>query len=124
MDMQGGAGSPRADWYADPAGRHQSRYWDGAAWTEHVADNGKSSLDPLQGRPADKVDARASAVAPVRTTTAAGVPNRTSSAPAACKAYQGGRCVVQGADTGPCDWNPSDWQHCGVVIENKKCGGW
>ena len=31
------AGSP-ADWYPDPAGQSRLRYWDGSAWTEHVAD--------------------------------------------------------------------------------------
>jgi hypothetical protein len=40
-----------------------------------------------------------------------------------CKAFQAGRCVVQGRDSGPCDWNPSDWQRCAVVIENKKYYG-
>jgi hypothetical protein len=38
---------PPADWYADPAGHHQFRYWDGSAWTDHVADNGQASVDPL-----------------------------------------------------------------------------
>ena len=42
--------SPAA-WHPDPLGRHQLRYWDGANWTEHVADSGVQSLDPLQ--PAD-----------------------------------------------------------------------
>jgi len=36
-----------ADWYADPTQRHQFRYWDGAVWTQHVADNGVASVDPL-----------------------------------------------------------------------------
>lgn len=36
-----------AQWAADPAGRHQHRWWDGERWTEHVADNGVSSTDPL-----------------------------------------------------------------------------
>lgn len=36
-----------ADWYADPTGRHQHRYWDGRAWTEHAADNGVATVDPL-----------------------------------------------------------------------------
>ena len=40
-----GAG-PAPGWYPDPHGRHQSRYWDGAAWTEHVADNGITGVDP------------------------------------------------------------------------------
>jgi len=41
------AGGPAAEWYADPMGRHQYRYWDGATWTEHVADDGVQSDDPL-----------------------------------------------------------------------------
>jgi hypothetical protein len=36
-----------AGWYADPTHRHQSRYWDGSRWTEHVADSGVSATDPL-----------------------------------------------------------------------------
>ena len=34
-------------WAPDPLGRHQYRYWNGAEWTEHVADDGKNSIDPL-----------------------------------------------------------------------------
>jgi hypothetical protein len=30
--------------------RHQYRYWDGASWTQHVADDGKASADPLEGQ--------------------------------------------------------------------------
>ena len=56
MDAQVGPSSPKADWYADPTGRHQHRYWDGASWTDHVADAGTTSVDPLgehtqQGEP-------------------------------------------------------------------------
>ena len=36
-----GRGSP------DPGGRHELRYWDGTKFTEHVADGGKISTDPL-----------------------------------------------------------------------------
>jgi hypothetical protein len=36
-----------AAWYADPTGRHAHRYWDGAAWTGHVANNGVAGWDPL-----------------------------------------------------------------------------
>jgi hypothetical protein len=34
-------------WYPDPCGRHEQRYWDGEAWTHHVADGGQSSVDPV-----------------------------------------------------------------------------
>ncbi|MEO7398282.1 MAG: DUF2510 domain-containing protein [Ilumatobacteraceae bacterium] len=36
-----------AGWSNDPYGRFQQRYWDGEAWTEHVATNGAASIDPL-----------------------------------------------------------------------------
>ena len=29
---------PPADWYPDPKAEKRLRYWDGSAWTEHVAD--------------------------------------------------------------------------------------
>lgn len=48
----------------------------------------------------------------------------TTAAVGACKAFQAGRCVVHGRDTGPCDWNPQDWRNCNVVTENMKYGGW
>jgi hypothetical protein len=34
-------------WFADPARRHQARYWNGSDWTEHVADGGVTAIDPL-----------------------------------------------------------------------------
>jgi hypothetical protein len=39
--------SAPANWYPDPTGRHQYRYYDGTAWTEHVSDDGVTALDPL-----------------------------------------------------------------------------
>jgi hypothetical protein len=36
-----------ADWYPDPCGRHEHRYWDGKAWTDHVADGGRAAVDPV-----------------------------------------------------------------------------
>ena len=41
------AAGPVPGWYPDPHGRHRHRYWDGAAWTEHVADDGTTGVDPL-----------------------------------------------------------------------------
>jgi HEAT repeat protein len=48
MVDRSGASSPKADWYADPTGRHQYRYWDGVAWMDVVADEGQQSADPLR----------------------------------------------------------------------------
>ena len=42
--------SPAA-WHPDPTGRHEHRYWDGERWTEHVADAGQASVDPLDSGP-------------------------------------------------------------------------
>lgn len=41
-----------ANWYPDPLGRHELRYWDGAAWTDHVASQGRQGVDPVQAPPA------------------------------------------------------------------------
>ncbi len=46
MTAVGPAATP-ADWYPDPSGRHQHRYWDGYAWTDHVADAGNAGVDPM-----------------------------------------------------------------------------
>lgn len=38
------------NWYPDPLGRHELRYWDGSQWTEHVSSHGRQSIDaPTQG---------------------------------------------------------------------------
>lgn len=36
-----------ANWYPDPSGVHEMRYFDGVNWTEHVTSGGKQSVDPL-----------------------------------------------------------------------------
>ena len=48
-----------AAWHTDPSKRHELRYWDGTAWTEHVSDNAVASIDvmPPNAGLADKVDA-------------------------------------------------------------------
>lgn len=40
-----------AAWHPDPAGKHDHRWWDGQRWTEHVADAGVASVDPLPDAP-------------------------------------------------------------------------
>jgi uncharacterized protein YxjI len=34
-----------AGWYPDPFGRHESRWWDGIRWTEHVVSYGRQAID-------------------------------------------------------------------------------
>lgn len=41
-----------ARWADDPFGRHASRYWSGAAWTDQVANGGVTSTDPPVPHPA------------------------------------------------------------------------
>jgi hypothetical protein len=41
-----GAPSVPANWYPDPSKRYELRYWNGSAWTEHVASGGVQSVDP------------------------------------------------------------------------------
>jgi hypothetical protein len=38
-----------AQWYPDPVGRHEHRYWDGQNWTDQVSDGGVEGMDPLPG---------------------------------------------------------------------------
>jgi len=35
-----------AAWLPDPTSKHELRYWNGDAWTEHVADDGVQATDP------------------------------------------------------------------------------
>jgi hypothetical protein len=37
-------GQPQ-QWATDPTGRHEYRYWNGSAWTEHVANGGRLGTD-------------------------------------------------------------------------------
>jgi hypothetical protein len=42
---------PPAGWYPDPAGRHESRYFNGQ-WTQYVVTQGMNYIDPLAAGPA------------------------------------------------------------------------
>ena len=45
MEDQGTATPQAPGWDADPYGRHELRYWDGAEWTDHVSDAGVTGTD-------------------------------------------------------------------------------
>lgn len=38
---------PGPQWFPDPFGRHQHRYWDGSRWSENAADGGVACVDPV-----------------------------------------------------------------------------
>jgi uncharacterized protein YxjI len=44
-----GSGAHPPNWYPDPTGRHEHRWFDGTAWTDQVSSHGKASVDPLGG---------------------------------------------------------------------------
>ena len=50
-DSQSASRAPAANWYPDPCARHESRYWDGRAWTHHVANRGQVSVDRITAPP-------------------------------------------------------------------------
>jgi Protein of unknown function (DUF2510)/Fibronectin type III domain len=77
-----------AGWYADPASRHENRYWDGTGWTAAVADRGVTATDPLDAPPlpADAASPATAPAAPAPATSAAPTPaaaTPTTDAPAA-----------------------------------------
>jgi len=37
-----------ANWFADPTGRNEMRYWNGDQWTEHVSNRGAVAQDPIE----------------------------------------------------------------------------
>jgi uncharacterized protein YxjI len=40
---------PAPNWYPDPSGRHEKRYWDGSAWTDRVMNADKETTDSAPG---------------------------------------------------------------------------
>ncbi|MFT2816353.1 DUF2510 domain-containing protein [Leifsonia sp. A12D58] len=39
------------EWYPDPSGRNERRYWNGTAWTEFVWSAGQQGIDPIKLAP-------------------------------------------------------------------------
>ena len=46
-DPSSSSGPSAPGWFPDPAGRHDHRYFDGAAWTTRVRSNNSESVDAL-----------------------------------------------------------------------------
>ena len=65
-----------AGWFADPFGRHEHRYWDGAHWTEHVGSQGRQMVDAPVVAPPAPVVAQQQAVAAMQTVAPTPVANK------------------------------------------------
>ena len=50
-DARSGAMLAPAQWAPDPLRRHELRYWDGVAWTDHVWGAGVQAVDPVSVAP-------------------------------------------------------------------------
>lgn len=55
-----------AGWHADPTGRHEVRYFDGASWTEHVSNAGIQGTDPPTLAAPDAVASPSTVTAPAQ----------------------------------------------------------
>ncbi|WP_426571044.1 phospholipid scramblase-related protein [Aquihabitans sp. McL0605] len=42
------SGGHQPNWYPDPMGRHEYRWFDGSIWTDQVSSHGRPSVDPVQ----------------------------------------------------------------------------
>jgi len=82
-----------AGWYADPASRHENRYWDGTGWTAAVAGRGVTATDPLESPPPLPAEASPAAgpAAPAMTEPITAAPVMTGPATAAPATPRRGR---------------------------------
>jgi hypothetical protein len=100
-----------AGWHSDPSGRHQLRYWDGAAWSDHVSDSGATAIEPLgmaapppvPVAPPPPPPPPGAGVAPAGGTGMGGWMNKVKSA--ATQAADQGKQMVNQAQTGSADAN-------------------
>lgn len=75
----------RADWYRDPTGAFEKRYWDGAAWTDHVFHAGTQATAPMTdpGSLPPPHDLGSPSPPPTSSWASAGVPMASPAAPGA-----------------------------------------
>ena len=71
-----------AGWYADPARRHEYRYWDGVNWTAGVADAGITAHDPLEAPPSPVLGPAPVQTQPAQPTAAQAQPAQPTAAQA------------------------------------------
>ena len=73
-----------ASWLPDPLGVHELRYWTGTAWSEHVSDQGVTTIDTLDVQPPPPAPAAAfPPPPPVGEPAFAGAPAAGATAPGA-----------------------------------------
>jgi hypothetical protein len=64
-----------SDWYTDPTGRYQYRYWNGVQWSDQVSNGGPSGTDP------NPLDPNIAATPPAPGSRAAAPPQAEPAAP-------------------------------------------
>jgi predicted enzyme related to lactoylglutathione lyase len=78
-DTTGGTQSGPAGWHADPFGRYELRYYDGAQWTEHVSTQGNQYVDqPVYAADPEPAAAAPAAAQPVAEQPVAADPAATA----------------------------------------------
>ena len=97
-------------WAADPTGRHQYRYWNGAAWTDQVSDNGVVAVDPPIASPSPSPSPAAPAmpVIPVMPVTPGSSPPPPGGWAAATAAAAGVPTAPPGVPGAPAFWGRRD----------------
>ncbi len=94
-------GMSGAAWGIDPTGHHEYRYWDGSVWTEHVADQGTTSSDPVPETGAAQHPAPAAAVVAAPSVPASSAAASVGSAVAADPGTTGVVPAPENASKGP-----------------------
>jgi uncharacterized RDD family membrane protein YckC len=99
-----------ARWAADPTGRHQYRYWDGAGWTDQVSDNGVVSVDPPVASPTPAPAVPAMPAMPVTPSSSPPPPGGWAAAAAAASGAPAATAPpgVSGVAPGPGFWGRRD----------------
>jgi Protein of unknown function (DUF2510) len=88
-----------AGWQPDPTGRYQYRYWDGAAWSDHVSTQGSQQRDPMGAQLTPSFEPAGAPISgpPASTMPPAASPQRPSSTAVKCLIFGGAVVLAVGS---------------------------